>query len=110
MSIDTLLKDPGDNRSYGLSFADWCQSTDLPIDTFAWTIPTGLTVGVQGVQPAVTENGQTIADSGVFTWLSGGTLDAVYDCVCHVTNNLGEHYEATMRIKMKNRYGKSEEG
>lgn len=90
MAIFCLTKDPSEVISYTFTW-----TTELGSDTIssaAWTVPSGLT--------NVTSSASTTATT---VRLSGGTLGARYEVVCHVIGTSGQEYERTLHLQIENK-------
>jgi hypothetical protein len=95
MSIAQLrwpVKDPADNLDYSIDWRDQLALADAA-DTIAgvvWTVPPGLTAGLQ------------IEAGGVATtWLSGGTAGAEYVVACRITTAAGRVIERSARLPVR---------
>jgi hypothetical protein len=73
---DSYLKDPSANKDYWVDWAPFLAGDT--IQTSVWTVPTGLTKGVDSK-----------TDTTTTVWLSGGTLGANYVVVNRVTTAAG---------------------
>lgn len=85
-------KDPADVLDYGLDLAEFLSLTS-PADTIAsvaWTVPAGLTAGVQ-----------SHANGIATTWLSGGTAGTDYTITATITTTGGRTIERSAAIYVR---------
>ena len=90
-STPDKTKDPDAVADYTILWSDWLDGDT--ISASAWTVPAGLT------QPFSATNTTTTAT----VWLGGGTADAAYNVVNHITTTGGRQNDATLRIFIKER-------
>lgn len=86
--MNEYTKDPDSDVFIGLDWTDWLEEAQI-ISTSEWIIPDGLT-------------GASAQSDGWITKIkiSGGTLNAVYECVNRITTSAGETEDRTIRVKM----------
>jgi hypothetical protein len=85
-------KDPADVLDYSLDLAEFL-ALSTPADTVstvAWTVPAGLTAGVQ-----------YHADGIATTWLSGGTAGTDYTVTARITTTAGRVIERSAAIYVR---------
>ena len=85
-------KDPADNLDYSLDLAEFLASS-TPADTITavvWTVPAGLTAGVQYHAAGVAT-----------TWLSGGTAGTDYTVTARITTAAGRVLERSASIYVR---------
>jgi hypothetical protein len=85
-------KDPSAELDYGEDWSTWLQAGET-ITSSTWTVDEGL---VKGDDTGV-DDGRTIV------WLSGGTLDRMYEATNHITTSMGREDERTIRLIIRNR-------
>lgn len=83
-------KDPDEVLDYKINWAKRLGSDTIVSST--WDVPSGLTHG----PPA-----DTFTNTTTTVWLSGGTLDAVYDITNHIVTAAGRHMDQSARLKIK---------
>ena len=82
-----IKKDPDSVLDYQLDWSSWL-GTDT-ISTSVFTVPTGLTKDSEG---------NTSTTSTV--WLSGGTLNQIYNVVCRITTTGGRTVDRSFDVLM----------
>ena len=85
-------KDPADVLDYALDFTDFLAQSD-PDDTISsviWTVPAGLTAGVQTVLGAL-----------AIAWLSGGTAGVNYAITCRMVTAGGRTIERNVQLYVR---------
>ncbi len=88
MSKNRFNKDPDAVLDYTINWTKWLGSDTISVST--WTVPSGLT-----------EDSDTSGDSSTTIWLSGGTVDANYNIVNHITTAAGREEDQTLIIRCR---------
>ena len=86
-----IPKDPDAALTYGMAWGDWLGTRT--IDTAVWTVPTGITKGVESINSAalVDDDGVSHAAGTVaLVGLSGCTAGQNYTATCRVTTTDGD--------------------
>lgn len=84
-------KDPQAKLDYAVDWSPSLQASEV-IQTSTWTVPAGLTKGVE-----------QISGGKAIVWLSGGTLGQVYTVTNHILTNQGREDERDLLILVVNR-------
>ena len=84
------VHDPEANLDYSVDWTDWI-GTDT-ISSVTWTVPTGLTKGIQ-----------TKTDTIATVWISGGTAGTSYSVECKITTAGGRTDERTITLRCQER-------
>lgn len=84
-----IISDPVDVRDYQM---DWGSILDAgeTISSSTWSVPVGLTAGVQSVSGGVTSKR-----------ISGGKLNTVHNISNTITTSLGRTYKRGFQIRIK---------
>lgn len=95
MSIAALrwpAKDPADHLDFSIDWSDQLAIGAAPdtISTVVWTVPAGLTAGVQSHAAGVAT-----------TWLSGGAAGTEYVVTCRITTAAGRIIERSARLAVR---------
>lgn len=86
-----IRKDPNAVLTYGMAWADWLAGRTIA--TAVWTVPAGITKGVESVNSAilVDDDGRGHAAGTVaLVGLSGCTAGVSYTATCRVTTTDGD--------------------
>ena len=83
-----FIKDPNAVLDYTITWTAWLSSDTISAST--WTVPAGLT-----------KDSDSFGDSNSTVWLSGGTADAEYEIINHITTAAGRQEDQTLIIVCK---------
>lgn len=91
MASSLFAHDPQAVLDYQYNWGEWLPAGDSII-AHTVTAPSGLTV-----------DSSTATSTAVTAWISGGTIGAYYDVVCHITTAQGREDDRTMQLVVEER-------
>jgi len=80
-----FLKDPQSVLDYQVDWTGWLDADTIATST--WAVPDG-----------ITKDSDTNSTTKATIWLSGGTVDATYECINHIVTAGGRTDERTIVI------------
>ena len=103
MSEKCKLKDPNEVLDFKFDFASLTNGTGGQTDYLesGETITSQTTTAETGI--TVDSSSITDTNTSVTVWLSGGTVNTVYDITCNAVTSSGRTVERTRNVKVSNR-------